>query len=192
MKAITSALAAFARRMPWVVIALTLVLTAVLGSFAGSIEIAQGNEGFAPEATEISAQERIGEAFGGDSTGSTIQVIVREDSGDVITVEGLRTAMAINETVRGSEVGEQIIDTEQQPGVVHYLSGVEQAVAAQGLTIDQMTDEMVKQFYVASLDPSNAPPEQIAFLERLVSQDFDEQSVSSSGGMVLAFVGGYP
>lgn len=192
MKAITSALAAFARRMPWVVIALTLVLTAVLGSFAGSIEIAQGNEGFAPEATEISAQERIGEAFGGDSTGSTIQVIVREDSGDVITVEGLRTAMAINETVRGSEVGEQIIDTEQQPGVVHYLSGVEQAMAAQGLTIDQMTDEMVKQFYVASLDPSNAPPEQIAFLERLVSQDFDEQSVSSSGGMVLAFVGGYP
>jgi hypothetical protein len=65
-------------------------------------------------------------------------------------------------------------------------------MAAQGLTIDQMTDEMVKQFYVASLDPSNAPPEQIAFLERLVSQDFDEQSVSSSGGMVLAFVGGYP
>lgn len=192
MKAITSALAAFARRMPWVVIVLTLVLTGVLGSFAGSIEIAQGNEGFAPEANEISAQERIGEKFGGDSTGSTIQIIVREDSGDVITVEGLRTATAINETVRASEVGEQITDTEQQPGVVHYLSGVEQAMAAQGLTIDQMTDEMVKQFYVASLDPSNAPPEQIAFLERLVSEDFDEQTVSSSGGMILAFVGSYP
>lgn len=192
MKAITSALAALARRVPWVVIVLTLVITGVLGSFAGSIEIAQGNEGFAPEATEISAQERIGEKFGGDSTGSTIQIIVREDSGDVITVEGLRTAAAINETVRASDVGDQITDTEQQPGVVHYLSGVEQAMAAQGLTIDQMTDEMVKQFYVASLDPSNAPPEQIAFLERLVSEDFDQQAVASSSGMVLAFVGSFP
>ena len=192
MKAITSALAAFARRMPWVVIVLTLVLTGVLGSFAGQVEVAQGNEGFAPEANEIAAQERIGEKFGGDSTGSTIQVIVREQPGDVITVEGLRIAMATAETIRASEIGGQITDTEQQPGVVHYLSGVEQAMAIQGLTVDQMTDEMVKQFYAASLDPSNAPPEQIAFLEQLVSEDFDEQAQSSSGGMVLAFVGAYP
>lgn len=192
MKAITSALAAFARRMPWVVIVLTLVLAGVLGSFSSQIEIASGNEGFAPEAVEISAQERIAGKFGGDSTGSTIQVIVRQPGGDVITVDGLRTAMATAETIRASEVGGQITDTEQQPGVVHYLSGVQQAMAVQGLTIDQMTDEMVKQFYAASLDPNNAPPEQIAFLERLVSSDFDDQNLASSGGMVLAFVGAYP
>jgi predicted RND superfamily exporter protein len=192
VKAITSALAAFARRTPWVVIVSALLLTGALGYFAGQVEIAQGNEGFAPEATEISAQERIGEKFGGDSTGSTFQVVVREQFGDVITVAGLRAAMATEETIRASQVGEQITDTQQQPGVVHYLSGVEQAMAVQGLTIDQVTDEMVKQFYSASLDPSNAPPEQIAFLERLVSEDFDEQSLSTSGGMVLAFVGGYP
>jgi predicted RND superfamily exporter protein len=192
VKAIVSALAAFARRLPWVVIALALVLTGVLGSLAGQVEIASGNEGFAPEGAEISAQERISETFGEDSTGSTVQVIVREDGGDVITVAGLETAMATAETIRGSDVGEFITETEQQPGVVHFLSGVEQAMAAQELTIDQMTDEMVKQFYVASLDPAVAPPEQVSFLKRLVAQDFDESSVSSTGGMVLAFVGSYP
>jgi predicted RND superfamily exporter protein len=192
VKAIVSALAAFARRMPWVVIVLVLVLTGVLGSFAGQVEIATGNEGFAPDSAEISAQERIGEKFGDESSGSAMQVIVRDDGGDVITVEGLETAMAITETIRSSEVGELITDSEQQPGVVHYLSGVEQAMAAQGLTIDQMTDETVKQFYVGSLDPANAPPEQISFLTRLVSEDFDQQTVSVSSGMVLAFVGSYP
>ena len=178
--------------MPWVVIVVVLLLTGALGSFAGQVEIASGNEGFAPESAEISAQERIGEKFGDESTGTTVQVIVREDGGDVITVEGLQAAIATSETIRASEVGESITETEQQPGIVHFLSGVEQAMAAQGIAMEQMTDEMVKQFYVASLDPANASPEQVSFLRRLVSQDFEEQTVSSSGGMVLAFVSGYP
>jgi predicted RND superfamily exporter protein len=192
VKAIVSGLAAFARRTPWIVIVVALVLTGVLGSFAGQVEIASGNEGFAPESPEISAQERIAEKFGDDSTGTTVQVIVREEGGDVMTVEGLEAAMATAETIRSSGVGESITESEQQPGIVHYLSGVEQAMAAQGIAMDQMTDEMVKQFYVASLDPANASPEQVSFLQRLVSQDFDDQTVSASGGMILAFVGAYP
>lgn len=192
MKAIVSALAAFSRRMPWVVIVLSLVATAAFGAFAGQAEIASGNEGFAPDSEEIAAQERIGEKFGGESAGSTMQMIIREDGGDVITVEGLRTAIETAEVIRASEVGESLVESEQQPGVVHYLSGVEGAMAAQGMTIDQMTDDLVKQFYVASLDPEEASPEQVSFLSRLVSSDYDEATVSSSGGMVLAFVGTYP
>lgn len=192
MKATVRALAVFARRMPWVVVVVTLVVTGALGSLAGQVEIAQGNEGFAPESIEISAQERISELFGDDSTGTTIQVIVREEGGDVITVEGLEAAMATAETIRDSEVGEQITETEQQPGIVHYMSGVEGAMAAQGLTIEDMTDEMVKEFYTAALDPSTTPPEQISFLTRLVSQDYDPDTVSATGGMVLVFVGGFP
>ncbi len=98
MRTVVSALAAFARRSPWVVVALSLVLTGVLGSFAGQVEVASGNEGFAPEGVEISAQERINERFGDDSAGSTIQVIIRENAGDVITVEGLETAIAVADT----------------------------------------------------------------------------------------------
>lgn len=192
MKAFVSVLAAFARRTPWVVVALTLVLTAVLGGLAGQIEMVSGNEGFAPDSDEIAAQERIGELFGGDSTGSTMQVLVLDEGGDVITVEGLEAAMATTGTIEASELGDLLVSSDQQPGVIHYLSGVLQAMGAQGLTIDQMTDEMVKQFFAASIDPTTSSPEQASFVSRLVSQDYEEGSVSASGGMVIAFVGSYP
>ncbi|HUG31353.1 MAG TPA: MMPL family transporter [Acidimicrobiia bacterium] len=192
MKAIVSGLAAYARQLPWVVIVTTLALTGVLGSFAGQVEVASGNEGFAPESVEISAQERIGEKFGAGGSGSTVQVVVRDPGGDVITRAGLEAAIATNEAIRASEVGDVLIESEQQPAVVHYLTGVEQGMQAQGLTLEQMTDEMVKQFYEASLDPANGSPEQTSFLTRLISEDFDPADVSASGGMVLAFVGSYP
>lgn len=190
MKAIVSALSTFAQKLPWGVVVLTLVLTGVFGAFAGQVEIAEGNEGFAPESAEIAAQERISESFGEDTGGSTMQVIVREEGGDVITVAGLEAAMATAETIRASEVGQYLAESGEQPGVFHYLSGVEQAMAAQGLTIDQMTDEMVKEFY--TLAQEGAPAEQVSILERLVSQDYDETAVAASGGMVLAFEGGFP
>ncbi len=192
MKPIVSALASYAQRMPWVVVVTTLALTAVLGSFAGQVEIASGNEGFAPDSAEISAQERISDKFGAEGSGSTIQVVVREPGADVITVDGLETALAIEETIRSSEVGAVLSESAEQPGVVHYLSGVVQAMQAEELTVDEMTDEMVKQFYAASFDPDAASPEQVSFLSRLVSQDFDRASTSASSGMVLAFVGSYP
>lgn len=192
MKAIVTAFAAAARRAPWIVIVVSLILTGVFGYYSGQVEIASGNEGFAPDSAEITAQERIGELFGGDSGGSTMQVIIKEDEGDVITVDGLEAAMAAAQVIRSSEVGDLVTETDQQPGVVHYLSGVEGAMAAQGMTVDQMTDDLVKQFYMSSLDPANAPPEQTSFLTRLVSQDFDPQDTSASAGMVLAFVGAYP
>ena len=192
MKPIVSALAAFSQRMPWVVIVLSLVLTGFFGAFAGQAEVASGNEGFAPDSPEIAAQERIGEKFGGESAGSTMQVIIREEGGDVINVEGLRTAIETTEVIRESQVGELLVQSEQQPDVVHYLSGIEAAMVAQGMTIDQMTDDLVKQFYTASLDPQIASPEEVSFLSRLVSGDFDEATTSASGGMVLGFVGSYP
>lgn len=199
MRTVVSALAGVARRLPWVVVAVALVTTAVLGSFAGQVEVAQGNEGFAPEGPEISAQERINEKFGEDGTGSTVQVIIRESAGDVITVEGLETAMAVAETIRGSAVGDLVVDTTERPGVFHYLSTVEQAMAAQGLTISDMTDQMVKALYAEAIDGDgelDAPPEQVSFLTRLTSQDLAlttaGDTAEASAGMVLAFVGSYP
>jgi len=188
LKTIVSFLAAFARRLPWVVIALALTLTGVFFYFTSQIELATGNEGFAPEGPEIAASERINEKFGSDASESTIQVIIRDEGGDVITVEGLQTAIDTVATIRESEVGPDVADREDRPGVFHYLSGVEQAMAVQEIPLDAMTDEMVKAFYMASLDPANSPPEQISFLTRLVSEDFDPQTMSAASGMVLAFV----
>jgi hypothetical protein len=174
------------------VVTVSLILSGVLASFASQIEIATGNEGFAPESAEISAQERIAEKFGDESRETTMQIVVREDAGDVITVEGLRTVQATVEAILASDVGDQLSERSERPGVIHYLSGVEQAMAAQAIPIETMTDEMVKQLYTESLDPGTGSPEQVSFLSSLVSQDYDSSSVSSSGGMVLAFVGSFP
>ena len=199
MRTVVNALAAMTRRAPLLVVVASLVVTAALGSFAGQVEIAQGNEGFAPEGVEISAAERIADKFGDDSSGTTLQVIVRDQGGDVITVEGLEAAMAIAGTIRASDVGAEIVDTPERPGVFHYLSTVEQSMAAQGLTIDDMTDELVKAFYVEAIDGDgefDAPPEQVSFLTRLASEDMamttEGSSAAASAGMVLAFVGTFP
>ena len=190
MRPIVAALAALARRFPWSVVLVALILTGLFGALAGQVEIATGNEGFAPEGAEIAASERIGELFGDESSESTLQVVVRDPGGDVITVEGLRAANLTAGTVR-EELDAQLADRSDRPGVFHYLSSVSQSMEAQGIAIDDMTDDMVKAFYIEAIDGDgefDAPPEQVSFLTRLVSEDFDPETVSASAGMVLAFV----
>jgi uncharacterized protein len=191
VKLVVSALAALARRLPWVVIIISIVLTAVLANFAGRAEIASGNEGFAPEGPEIQASERITEKFGDETSETTLQVILRGGGGDVITVEGLSTAMSAVSAIRSADVGEYVADRADRPGAFHYLATVEQAVVAQGIPMETLTDEMVKEMFREAIDmdgESDAPPEQASFIRRLVSEDFDEDSVTASSGMVLAFI----
>ena len=188
MRSVVSALAVLARRAPWIVVVVALALSGLFGVLAGQVEIASGNEGFAPEGAEISASERIGEKFGEESSESTLQVVLR--GGDVITVEGLRAATETVAAVREG-LGSHIADRPERPGVFHYLSSVSQAMEIQGLEIEEMTDAMVKSFYLEAIDGDgelDAPPEQVSFLTRLVSQDFDPETVTASAGMILAFV----
>lgn len=190
MRSVVASFAAVARRFPWAVVLAALALTGVLGAFAGQVEVATGNEGFAPEGAEISASDRIAEKFGEESSESTLQVVIRDPGGDVITVEGLRSANLTTEAIR-SRLGEQLADRAERPGVFHYLAPVSQAMEAQGIGIDAMTDEMVKGFYLEAIDGDgefDAPLEQVSFLTRLVSEDFDPDTATASAGMVLAFV----
>ena len=191
MKSIVSVLASVAQRAPWVVIVVSLALTGVFGYLAGQVEVATGNEGFAPDSPEIQASERISELFGDATSESALQVLIRDEGGDVITAEGLRAAIATAETIRSSTVGELIADRPDRPGIFHFLSGVEQALIAQGLDPADVTDEQVKATYAEALDGDgefDAPPEQASFLAQLASQDLDESNGTAQAGMVLAFV----
>ncbi|MGH8950896.1 MAG: efflux RND transporter permease subunit [Acidimicrobiia bacterium] len=191
MKAIVSGLAALARKAPWAVIIVSLILTGVFGYLAGQVEVASGNEGFAPDSPEIAASERISELFGDATADTALQVVIRDEGGDVITAEGLRTAIATAEAIRASAVGDLVADQPQRPGVFHYLSGVEQAVLGQGLDPNQVTDEQVKAMFIEAIDGDgefDASPEQVSFLTQLASQDLDPAAGSAEAGMVLAFV----
>ncbi len=191
MRFIVSLLATVARRAPWVVIIVALVLTGVFGSLSREVVVASGNEGFAPDSPEILASERISELFGDATADTAVQVLIRDEGGDVITAEGLRTAMAVAETVRASAVSDMIADRPERPGVFHYLSGVEQAAAAQGLDPAQLSDQEVKDIYIEAIDGDgefDAPAEQVSFLTQLASQDLDPSSGTAEAGMVLTFI----
>lgn len=192
MRILVGGLAAIVRRAPWAVVAVVVAGTALLGPLAGSIELATGNEGFAPEGEEIAAGERIADKFGRDSSETALQVIVRREGGDVITVDGLRAVTAAVEAIRSSEVGDNLADRPDRPGVLHYLIGVEQAMDEASIPMESMTDELVKQLYVESMQGDPGDPEsaqQSSFLSGLASQDLDQGRASASAGMVLAFVG---
>jgi predicted RND superfamily exporter protein len=193
VKSIVNALAALVRRVPWIVVILSIVLTGVFGYFSSQIVVASGNEGFAPEGAEITASEAITDKFGEETAETTLQVIIQDEGadGDVITVEGLRAAMDTVSTLRESDLGAEINDREDRPGAFHYLSLVEQAIAVQQIPIESLTDEMVKQIFIEAIDQdgeNDASPEQVSFITRLVSQDFDPETVTASAGLALAFV----
>ena len=188
MKPIVRALAAVARRFPVVVVIVSVVLAGGISSLATEIEIDQGNEAFSPENAEIDALETIQDLFGGETTERTFQVIVRDPDGDVISAEGVRAVLAVEEAIR-SQVGDALVQSGERPGVVSFASPILQAADAQGIPLDrlaQMSDDEIDQLYAGAIE--NAPAEQRSFLTGMLSGEGDASAATSPGGLVLAFV----
>ncbi len=186
MKAIVRGFAAAVRRFPVTIVVAAVVLTAVLGSFARQVQIATGNEGFAPDNPEIAAQNRINDLFGSEQQ-SVFQVIVRQPGGNVINAEGVRTAAAIEDAIQ-RVAGDKLSSTPQRPGVVSYLDPVIQGAAMQGIPLDALDDGTVDTIYQAAL--GQMPAEQKGFVTGLLSKDGDPSTATSSAGLVLAFFRG--
>jgi uncharacterized protein len=183
VKILIRLLAGATSRFPWVVLAVTLALTVVFAGLATTLESATGQEGFSPESEEIEASERIGELFGDSSTSSVMQVIVQDEGGDVMTREALEVVASIESGIAGSDAAEFIVDRPDQPGVFSYLAPVQQAMAAQGLTVEDLPDDAtVKQLYAEAL--ASAGPE-LGFVSQLIPEDAGS---SPEIGMVLVFV----
>lgn len=181
MKAIVAAFAAAVRRAPLVIVLVSVAATAVIGSFASQVEIATGNEGFAPDNAEIAASERISELFGSGQE-AVMQVMVRDPGGDVISAEGLRTTLAVEEAVR-RVAGDALADTPQRPGVVSFLAPVVQAAQMQGLPIESLDDATVDSIYTAAL--AQMPAEQAGYLSGLLSEG--SSATAAPAGLILVF-----
>ncbi len=191
MKNLVGILATLARRAPLAVVIATLVISGFLGYFAGRVEIATGNEGFSPDNAEIEAQQRIADLFGSDSGESVVQIIVRNEGGNVITADGLRATQAVVEAVRSSEAGPYLADRPDRPPMIHYLSTVEQAAAASGTAPGDLTDDQIAEIFAEPLDgdgDGDAPPDQVGFLNSLLSADADARSARAQGGLILVFL----
>ena len=105
MKALINTLATLVRRFPWVVIIAVVVISLIMGGFAGQFQPADNdNESFAPDAAELEAINTIGDLFGEDSSQSVGQVIISSDMGDVMTLDGLDAVDAVRATVLGGSL----------------------------------------------------------------------------------------
>ena len=178
MKTLVNGLAAAVRRAPWVVIIVTIVLSMVFGGLGGNFVPAEDqNESFAPEAAELTAASYIGETFG---TVQRMQVMTSSTTGDVITLDGLNAAIALDESVRmDPEASELLVDGPNSPAVLSYMAPVQFAIQA-GAPFPQ-TDEQVKQLYTAGLAQTPAAFQQ--FLTSLLSDDADVASATAELGL---------
>lgn len=167
-------------------LASVIAVTAVLGPLAGGVEVAQGNEGFAPDNPEIQASERIGELFGADSQEQVVQIVVRatDPSGDVITADALDLVNRITAAIRESEAASALSSRDGRPPIVSYLAPVQQA-AALGAPVGG--DEAVDRVYVQALQSPQAS-EQAEFVKSLLSKGSDPATATARAGLILVFL----
>ncbi|HHC08046.1 MAG TPA: hypothetical protein ENK55_04955 [Actinobacteria bacterium] len=184
MKTIVRFLSFAARRAPWVVIGVAVLVTLGLGSLAGRFEPAEGGgEEFAPQAPEIVAQERIRELFGDGTSREVLQVLVAADDGDVLDLDGLAVVEAATRTVFESELAPYLVDDENEPPVVHFLLPVVEALRRGAPP--PTTDAEVKALFRAALD--RMPRQQAALLVGLLPEQADLEAATSPSGLLLVF-----
>ncbi|MGI9584869.1 MAG: efflux RND transporter permease subunit [Acidimicrobiia bacterium] len=178
MKTLVNSLASVVRRWPWWVIGITIAVTMVLGSFASQFVPAEDqNESFAPDAAELTAAEDIGELFGAPFT--RMQVLTSSTTGDVITLEGLQAAFALDKSVTESEVSELLVESQGQPAVLSYMAPVQ--FALQGGAPMPTSDAEVKALYIAGYE--SLPQEFQKFVGALLSDDGDPTTATSELGL---------
>lgn len=179
MKTIVNALAAAVVRLPWAVVAVTIVVTLVLGGFAGQFGPAEDqNESFAPDAPELVASTKIGALFGSTTR---MQVLMKSTTGDVITLDALEAANALDASIRSSAAGEYLVDTPQSPAVLTHMAPVQ--FALQGGAPFPTSDAEVKALYTSGL--AAAPPEAQGFFTALVSDDADFEAGTAELGLTI-------
>ena len=177
MKTLVNALAAVVRRVPWVVIAVTIVVSLVLGSFASKyLPSDDQNASFAPDAPELTAAAQISETFGSTAR---LQVLTSSDAGDVITLDGLESALALEQTIRASQASAILVDQPQSPAILSYMAPVQFALQA-GAPMPT-SDAEVKALYVSGLD--GVPPEFRTFLTALVSDEANLETATAELGL---------
>ncbi|MDH3306802.1 MAG: MMPL family transporter, partial [Acidimicrobiia bacterium] len=110
--------------------------------------------------------------------GPGFQVVVRSESGDVFTAEGLQLTLAAEEAVFDSPVAAKLVT---DGAVTSFLLPVESAIAEGGAPADLATPG-VKQAYLQALP--TMPPEVAPLLGFLASNDADLTVPRASAGLI--------
>jgi uncharacterized protein len=182
MKVIIRLLARLVERHAVLVLVATIVLSGGFAYLSTQTEIATGQDGFAPQNDEILASQRIGDLFGEEAVQSVMQVVVRQEGGDVISSDALAITRAIETTLRESEFASVLANGNGRPSIVSFLAPVEIGAAEAGidpLTLDAAAFDAL---YRSTLDGAGS---ELSFVSQLVPAG---TTTSAEVGLVLVFL----
>ena len=183
MKSTIRLLARLVERFPVAVLIASLSITGVFGWLATDVQVASGQDGFAPDSDEILAATRIGDLFGDEAIQSVMQVVVRAEGGDVISPEGLAITRSIGEALLDSEFADILATNGGQPPIVSYLAPVESAAAQAGIDPATLDSAALSALYTQALDEAG---EELGFVRQLVPVGTTD--ATSEVGLVLVFL----
>ncbi|MDH3425701.1 MAG: MMPL family transporter, partial [Acidimicrobiia bacterium] len=184
MKTLVNGLSRLTVKWPWPTLIAILVVSFVLAGFSFQAVISDGNDGFAPDAEELLAADRISELFGEDSTVSVLQVLVSAEDGDALDLDGLATVRAILGAIDSSDLAPLLAERPEQPSVISYMLPLQQALA-DGAP-EPTTDADLKAAYNEAV--SNLPDDLAGISSSLLSADQNLDASSASKGLVLVFI----
>ena len=182
MKALTDFFSSAATKRPVVTILVVLLLTGFFGYMATQAEELSTSFGGELDTPEIQAQSKLGEYFASSGGQSVFQVIMTGE--DVLTVDGYKAWIEIQQVVATSEISEYLITQPGQGALQGFFGPIDFARAFNPMfNIDQMNDDQLKQAYKAA--SAQMPPEFQAFASALLSENYDSDTVSSTAGLAI-------
>jgi predicted RND superfamily exporter protein len=186
VKALVNGLTALVSKRPAIVLATVIILTVLVGSFVPQVVITDGNDGFAPDAEELLAQDRISELFGDESSASVLQVIVSAEDGDVVDADGVAAVQVVSDVIRSSELAPLLTSTAPgQPEIISFLLPIDFAVQQGGAPVPT-TDAEVKGTFTESF--SQLPPDVAGISSSLLSGDKNLEAATAKRGLLLVFI----
>jgi predicted RND superfamily exporter protein len=179
VNAFVSRLGALVTRAPAAVLAVMLLVTVVLGSFAAQQEFDADMAGFAPEGELQALDDRIDEEFG--SGQRQVQVIVDAGrGGDVLTSEGLAVAERLEEAILDREEVADLIDASgpNGEGVITYASPMVGQLEQLGTTPEEASQAFIDSAVDEALSGQRGDR-----IRGLLSEDFDGER--ARGGLAV-------
>ena len=165
-----------------VTILVVLLLTGFFGYMSSQAEELSTSFGGELDTPEIQAQSKLGDYFASSGGQSVFQVIITGD--DVLTVDGYKAWLEIQQVVATSEISEYLVSQPGQGALQGFFGPIDFARAFNPMfNIDQMNDEQFKQAYKAA--SAQMPPEFQAFASALLSENYDADKVSSTAGLAI-------
>ena len=182
MKFLTNFFSSAATKRPVITILVVLLLTGFFGYMATQAEELSTSFGGELDTPEIQAQSKLGDYFASSGGQSVFQVIMTGD--DVLTVDGYKAWLEIQQVVAQSEISKYLISQPGQGAVQGFFGPIDFARAFNPMfNIDQMNDEQFKQAYKGA--SAQMPPEFQAFASALLSEKYDSENVTSTAGLAI-------